>query len=919
MTRLIAFCILLLFVSSGYTQTLTVTHLQCENRVDPIGVDTRKPVFSWQLSTTAQSVKQTAYRIIVSDNDSLIEKNKGNIWDSQKLPSSASIQVEFKGKELQPAKKYYWKVMVWDNKGKTATSSVAEFQMGLLTSKDWSNAQWIGYEQLPDSNIILPLAHGRGKREWGARKDILPMLRKTFTVSKSVKQATAYISGLGQFEMSVNGEKTGDHFLDPGWTEYTKHALYVSFDITSQVREGDNTIGVMLGNGFYYIPGERYRKLTGAYGYPKMIMKLVIEYTDRTTESIVSDASWKTAPSPVTFSSIYGGEDYDAGLEQAGWNTPAFNASKWKNAIVTTGPPLLQSQMAEPIKVMERFPIASASQVKPNTWVFDLAQNFSGIPSITVRGNKGDTVRIIPAELVNEDGSANQRGSGGPSFYNYVLNGNEKETWQPRFTYYGFRYLQVQTIGIDSTKQPEILNVEGLHIRNAAPAIGAFTCDNELFNKTYDLINWAIKSNMVSLFTDCPHREKLGWLEQTHLMGSSVQYNYDVAALYKKIAKDMINAQTPEGLIPEIAPEFVHFEDPFRDSPEWGSAAIIVPWDIYKWYGDKRSLTESYDMMKKYIDYLRSKANNHILTQGLGDWYDLGPDKPGFSQLTKKGITATAIYYYDLTLMTEIAKLLNKPVDAKQYHQLSMAVKNAFNKQFFDKENLRYDSASQTANAMALFMGLVEPKYRDRVLNTLENNIMNLDKNELLPPALTAGDIGYRYVLKALEQEDKNFVIFEMNRRSDIPGYGFQLKKGATALTESWQALPSVSNNHFMLGHLMEWFYSGLAGIRNASDGIGFNKIDIVPGYGNIISAAKASFESPYGTIRSEWQVGKDSLEIKVEVPVNTTATVHFPQAPGTMIIWMNGKAVQAPSTAKTTDKRKISVGSGKYIFVIKL
>lgn len=912
MTRLIASCILLLLTSCGYTQSLTITHLQCENRSNPIGVDTKKPVFSWQLQSTAQSVRQTAYRIIVSDSDSLIEKNKGNIWDSQKLPSSASIQVGYKGKDLQPAKKYYWKVTVWDNKGKTATSSIASFQMGLLTTKDWSNAQWIGYEQLPDSGILLPLAHGRGKREWGARKNILPMLRKAFTINKTIKQATAFISGLGQFEMSINGEKTGDHFLDPGWTEYTKHALYVSFDITNQLREGDNAIGVMLGNGFYYIPGERYRKLTGAYGNPKMIMKLVIEYTDHTTESIVSDGSWKTAPSPVIFSSIYGGEDYDAGLEQAGWNTPTFNDSKWKNAVVIAGinPPLLQSQMGEPIKVMEKFPIASANQVRPNTWVFDLAQNFSGIPSITVRGNKGDTVRIIPAELVNEDGSVNQRNSGSPSFYNYILKGNEKETWQPRFTYYGFRYLQVQAIGVDSTKLPEILNVEGWHIRNAAPAVGTFTCSNELFNKTYDLINWAIKSNMVSLFTDCPHREKLGWLEQTHLMGSSVQYNYDVAALYKKITKDMIYAQTPEGLIPEIAPEFVHFEDPFRDSPEWGSAAIIVPWHIYKWYGDKRTLTESYDMMKRYIEYLRSKADDHILTQGLGDWYDLGPDRPGFSQLTKKGITATAIYYYDLTLMTEIAKLLNKPADAKQYHQLSMAVKNAFNKRFFDTEKLQYDSASQTANAMALYFGLVEPKYRDSVQVALVRDIRSRDN------ALTAGDIGYRYVLKALEQAGLNSVIFDMNNRDDVPGYGYQLKKGATALTESWQALPSVSNNHFMLGHLMEWFYAGVAGIRNAEDGIAFNKIDIVPEPVGNLSWAKATFNSPYGVIKSEWTSKWEDLvniiEIKVDIPANTTATIWLPLDCASLSDDKNNPVIYHGA------KRKVTVGSGTHTFKLR-
>lgn len=893
MIRLIAgsLSILSLFIAiSGYAQPLTVTNLRCESRTNPIGVDTKKPVFSWELRSTQQNVMQSAYRIIVSDNDSLFEKDQGNIWDSKKITSSASIQVEYKGKELQPAKKYYWKLMVWDNKGNLSQWAKAEFQMGLIAIDPigWSNAKWIAYDILPDSNKIIPFAHGRGKKEWGARKDILPLLRKSFTISKPIKQATAFICGLGQFELSINGEKTGDHFLDPGWTQYSKHALYVSFDISRQLKQGENAIGVMLGNGFYYIPGERYRKLTGAFGYPKMILKLAIEYTDGTVQSIISDASWKTAPSPVIFSSIYGGEDYDAGLEQAGWNTDSFDDSKWKNAIITDGPPVLQSQMTEPVKIMDKFPIASASQLKSNIWVFDLAQNSSAIPFITVRGKKGDTVRIIPAELVNDDGSANQRGTGGPSFYTYILKGDGKESWRPRFNYYGFRYLQVQAIGKDSTQLPEILSVEGWHIRNAATTVGEFTSSNELFNKTNELINWAIKSNMVSVFTDCPHREKLGWLEQTHLMGNSVQYNYDIAALNRKITRDMMNAQTADGLMPGISPEFVHFEDPFRDSPEWGSAAIILPWYNYKWYGDKRTLTEAYDMMKKYIEYLRKKASNHILSQGLGDWYDIGPNRPGFSQLTKMGITATAIYYYDLMLMTEIATLLNKQADVKQYHQLSMAVKNAFNKKFFDTQKLQYDSASQTANAIALHVGLVEPKYRNAVIEALVKDIRSRNN------ALTAGDVGYRYVLRALEESGRNDVIFDMNSRDDVPGYGYQLKNGATALTESWQALPSVSNNHFMLGHLMEWFYTGLAGIRLAKNGVAFNKIEIAPQPVGDLTHVKARFASPYGPVVSEWKKENGNFALTVEIPANTTAVIYLP------------------------DGKKANVGSGKYTFNVK-
>ncbi len=612
--------------------------------------------------------------------------------------------------------------------------------------------------------------------------------------------------------------------------------------------------------------------MTGAFGLPKMIVRTIIEYTDGATENIISNESWKTAPSPVIFSSIFGGEDYDATLEQQGWNQAAFDDSKWKNAVLVKGSPVLESQMAEPVRIMERFSSAEKKSLKPNVWVYDLAQNFSGIPALTVSGNKGDTVRLIPAELINEDGSANQKGSGGPSYFTYILKGEGTETWQPRFTFYGFRYLEVHCIAKDSTqKPPEVANVEGLHIRNAAKTVGAFQSSNDLFNKTNTLIDWAIRSNTVSVFTDCPHREKLGWLEETHLMGSSVQYNYDIAALCKKVIKDMKNAQYANGMIPEISPEFTKFTPPFDESPEWGSAAIILPWYNYQWYGDKQTLIGAYDMMKGYVMYLKNKAKDNILSHGLGDWFDIGPNRPGVSQLTKMGVTGTATYYYDLTIMTQVARLLNKSSDEKLFIQLAADVKKSFNRHFFDKQKLQYDSASQTANAMALYMDLAEPQYKKAVVDALIKDIRSRNN------ALTAGDIGYRYVLRALENAGRSDVIFEMNNRDDVPGYGYQLKHGATALTESWQAYPSVSNNHFMLGHLMEWFYAGLAGIKQAKGSVAYKEIEIKPGPVGDITAAKASYHSPYGLIVSDWKKQDNFFELKVEIPANTVATVYLP------------------------------------------
>ncbi|MFI5131473.1 MAG: family 78 glycoside hydrolase catalytic domain [Chitinophagales bacterium] len=876
------------------SQKLAVTNLRCEYRQNPLGVDATKPRLSWELNSSQRNILQTAYRVLVADDPSLLEKNIGNIWDSKKKISKTSIQVEYNGKPLESVKKYFWKIMVWDNKGNvSAWSTEAYWQMGLLGKSDWKEAKWIGYDEIIDSLRIAPHIHLNGKRSWGARRNVLPMMRKEFTVNKAIKNATAFICGLGQFEMSLNGNKIGDHFLDPGWTNYSKHALYVTFDITDKLRQGKNAIGVMLGNGFYYIPGQRYRKMTGAYGHPKMIMLTVIEYTDGTVENIVSDENWKTFSSPVTFSSIFGGEDYDATKEQEGWNELGFrnDGLEWFDVTLTNGPEKLESQMAQPLKVMQRFTPKNKTQLSNSISVYDLAQNFSGIPFITVNGNRGDTIRIIPAELINEDGTANQRGTGSPSYFTYILKGGGDESWQPRFSYYGFRYLQVQCIASDSLKPlPRVRNIEGLHIRNAADAIGSFASSNELFNRTNTLIDWAIKSNTMSVFTDCPHREKLGWLEETHLMGSSVQYNYDIAALCKKVIRDMMNAQYPDGKIPEIAPEFTVFTPPFDESPEWGSAAVILPWYNYQWYGDKQTLIESYNMMKGYVMYLRNKATDNILSHGLGDWYDIGPNRPGVSQMTKMGVTGTATYYYDLKIMVQVAKLLNKGADAKMFEQLATNVKKSFSQHFYDKQKMQYDSASQTANAMALFMGLVEPQNKKAVVDALVKDIQTRNN------ALTAGDIGYRYVLRALEDAGRSDVIFAMNNRDDVPGYGYQLKHGATALTESWQAYPNVSNNHFMLGHLMEWFYAGLCGIKQAKDAVAFNKIEIRPQPVGDIKSARASFHSPYGEIKTDWKKDGKTFILNLTIPVNATAEIYLPG-----------------------NQKPVKIGSGKYTYTVKL
>jgi len=917
MSKLVIFSWLYFLSIPLFGQDIKVAQLDCEYRNNPIGINVLSPHLSWKLQSAKHNVTQVAYRILVSGSLNNLAHNIGDVWDSKKVTSSQSIQISYKGIKLLSTKTYYWKVCVWDNYGNQSPwSTSALWQMGLLNTEDWKGAKWIAYEKLADSNVnSLPTD---GKKDKYNGNNTLPMFRKAFAVTKTIKKATAFISGLGHFEMSLNGSKVGDDFLAPGWTKYDKEALYMAYDLTGQLRKGENVIGVMLGNGFYYIPPvkERYRKLKVAYGYPKMICRLLIEYTDGTSANIISNQTWKTAPSPITFSSIYGGEDYNANLEQKGWNLAAFNDSKWKASLLVDGPKL-NAQKEEPVKVFENFSVKTITPVANGEWVYDMGQNSSAIIELKVRGKRGDTVRITPAELLKADGSVTQKNIGGPSYFTYILKGEGAETWRPKFFYTGFRYLQVKG-GVPSGKENAsgktvIENLKALHIRNAAQQVGKFSSSNELLNKTFSLIDWAIKSNMVSVFTDCPHREKLGWLEELHLMGSSVRYNYNAAPLFKKALQDMKNSQLASGLIPEIAPEYVKFEwggDMFRDSPEWGSSGILMPWYLYQWYGDKQSMADYYPMMQRYINYLATKANNHILAQGLGDWYDLGEKPPGVSQLTPMGVTGTAIYYYDLKILEKMAALLGHKADASGYAKLAIEVRAAFNKKFFSAQSKQYATGSQSANAMAVYMELVDEKDKNAVINNLVKDIRDR-KN-----SLTAGDIGYRYVLRVLEDAGKSDVIFDMNSRSDVPGYGMQIAKGATALTESWAALPTVSNNHFMLGHLMEWLYSGIGGIRQAENSIAFNHIKIEPEVVGDLTSADVSYDTPYGRISTNWAKTDKNFTLEVNIPVNTKATVYFPACPKSVITEEYNSSFTGLGTEN--GKVKLTIGSGYYKFNLK-
>jgi alpha-L-rhamnosidase len=899
---------------------LKVIETVCENKTDPLGVPVKGIRFGWELSSIQNDQYQTAYQVVISTSIAKLNQGIYDVWNSAIVKSGESVLIPHNGKSLQPGTPYFWKVKVWDKHNIASEwSSTGHFCTGFEDTKDWKDARWIGYEDLPDSMRVVPGVHGlesslvgnMGKK--AMQRTVIPYFRKEFTSKKNIAAAYIFISGLGQYELSINGKKAGDGFLTPGWTYYDKTCLYNVLNITSLLTAGTNTIGVTVGNGFYNINRERYFKFVDAFGMPKLICRIKLIYTDGSVKDIVSDQSWMTAPSPITYSSIYGGEDYDARLEQPGWNKNRFNDSKWKKAELVKAP--LGRLLADPdhtVAVMDSFQVKKITEPKSSVYLYDMGQNASGIVELKVRGHKGQTVKLIPSEILTTGKLANQSATGGPYYFSYTLKGEGIETFRPKFTYYGFRYVQVEG-AVPSGKKSDLPIIEqltALHTRNSSPQNGTFKCSNELFNRTYTLINWAIKSNYQSVVTDCPHREKLSWLEQDYLMGNSIHYNLDNYNLYCKLVADLMDAQDPAGFVPDIAPEFVRFGGGFLDSPEWGSSAVILPWQLYNWYGDNTILEKAYPMVKKYVDYLESKSDHHILSYGLGDWFDYGPRQPGEAQLTPKALTATAIFYYDVMLLSKMSALLNKPDNATFYTQLASATKQAFNDKFLNKATSVYSTGSQTAMAMPLSVGLVDDGLRAAVLKNLTDSISEHKY------ALTAGDIGFHFLIDALDKGGRSDVIYAMNNRDNVPGYGYQLKKGATALTESWPALENVSNNHLMLGHIMEWFYSGLAGIGQEDSSVGFKLLKIRPQPVGDITNASGTFHTPYGWVSTNWKKQGDKFRLRVTIPPNSTANIYLPVKKDQKT-YKDGKLINGNIDIGGM-VAKIACGSGDYIFEVK-
>ena len=902
------FLLLAVMMATPAFARLTVTKQTC-NYQEGMAVVNDVATVGWQMVSDVNGDRQTAYQLVVRER---ITGRK--VYDTKRVRSENSQHIPL---PVLPfvSQGYEWKVRVWDAQGKASEWSRGQTLRVALPAEVMQSAKWIGAISRKDARI----PKGRWSNEvfkkdsfltkWAAvdtlsAKSII--LRGQFITmgfipiggSRKRVDAQLAICGLGHYVVYLNGMRIGSDEFAPLWSEYSRTTYYNIYDVTEQIRGGLNEIIVLLGNGFYNVQrGNRYSKLQASFGPPKLFARLDVRATNGERTVFTTDETWQVLPSPVTFNSIFGGESYDARLMPGMFPYDRVDHTDYPTAVSVEAPEgTLMAQEAPAVRIMEHYNVLSAvsstQQTKKGVLVFDMGQNLAGFPEITVQGKAGQTIKIIPAETLNADSLCDQRQTGRPHYYEYTLCGRRVgEKWHPWFSYYGFRYLQIEGAVMEGMDNPDhlpvITKLQSCFVYNSAPEVSSFECSNDLFTRTHRLIERAERSNMQAVLTDCPHREKLGWLEQDHLCGPSLLYNYDMGAYIPKIIRDITDTQKPNGMVPTTAPQYVSFGNLFDDSPEWGSTLIILPFMYYDHYGDSTLIVRNYDAMRRYVDYLTSRSDDGIVSHGLGDWYDYGPWRAGFSRNTPVPLVATAHYIYDLQLLTRAARMTGNSADERHYQSLLNDVTDAFNRHFFHPDSCYYGSNSQASNALPLYLGIVPspqpspslhplPKQGGpgRVLEgqgwvpvVLQNLIADIRAHGT---RLTTGDVGNRYLFQALAQNGQNELLFSMLNHYETPGYGYQLSQGATTLTEQWDPRQGSSQNHFMMGQIDEWLFRTLAGIGQQAGTTGMKRLEIRPQLVGDLQWVKAKTETLFGEVA----IYATKHSISVDIPVGSTARI---------------------------------------------
>lgn len=831
-----------------------ITNLRCEYLTNPISIDVATPRFTWE-----SDVNQQSFQLLVATDKNLLKSERADCWISERINGETNL-ITYKGKPLKSHSTYYWQIMVWDKKGKKSVSSIAQFESSKMSSTDWK-AQWITDEHAKEYKPS-------------------PLFRKTFVSENHIKKARLYVSGLGYYEMFINGKKAGNSVLDPGYTDFRKRVLYASYDVTKMLQKGKNTLAAVLGNGWFNVQSIAVWNFDMAAWRkrPQLIAELHIEYTNGIKTIIPTDRTWKTATGAYLFNSLYTGDTYDARLEQKGWNTTKFDDSSWKYSQITDSPaPLLLSQSMPSIKKTKEFKAVSMKKFSNKLYVFDMGMNLAGVAQIKLKGKAGTVITLKYSEKIDTTGRADQSNltihfkpnknrvpvpevDPNDKFQTdtYILKGEGTETFTPSFTYHGFQYVEVvSNKPVKLTKE----SVTAHFIHTDVEQVGSFSCSNDLLNKIWNATRQSYLSNLHSIPTDCPQREKNGWTADAWVSMDFGLQNFDAITVYEKWVNDIVDNEAGKGYISCIIPS-AGWDLGNGCGPVWAGAIFFVPDKIDQYYGDITAIKRLYSVCERYLQFLKTQEENGILTQGLGDWVY-------YKTSTPSTFTSTAFYFEENKLMAQFARKLGK--DATPYENKAKELLTTLNIRFFKPDSLIYANGSQAAMATALYFGIVPKEYDSKVAAKLHEMIQKNDYQ------LDFGMIGSKFMLPVLVKYGYAEAAYKMVTKETVPSWGAFIKQGYKTLPESWtvnNASNDASLNHIFLGDVSAWMMKTFTGINFDDENRGYSHIIIKPYFVKNLNWAKAEYWSIKGLIKSEWRRKGNIIVLTVTVPTNTTATL---------------------------------------------
>jgi alpha-L-rhamnosidase len=864
--------ITLLITGSIFSQNISVKNLQCEMLTNPLGIDVLQPRLSWQFDTNATEVEQTAYHILVASTQEKLNNNQGDLWDSGKVESNQSVNIVYSGKTLDSRDEAFWKVQVWTNKGETQWSDSGLWSMGILTYAEWKSTRWIGNNHLFEGDSIGQFS------KLSAR-----YIRKQIDLKKKVKNAKVYIMGMGLYEFYINGEKIGNQVLAPVPTDYTKNVKYNVFDVTSNLKEGENVLGTILGNGRFFAMRQEYKPYKiQTFGFPKMALQLVVEYEDGSKETIKTDESWKFTPKgPIRANNEYDGETYDARKEMPNWNNVDFDDSDWLNLMWVQEPGgFPEAQMTPNMVVKSEVTPISISATKNNSYILDMGQNMVGWLQLKVKGNRGDKITMKFAESLKDDGSlyiANLRDARVTD--EYILKGEGEEIWEPKFVFHGFRFVEVSGFNY----KPTINDFVGKVVYDDMETTGTFECSNQTMNQIFKNAFWGISGNYKGMPIDCPQRnERQPWLGDRTTGAYGESFLFDNQTLYAKWLDDIKFSQTLDGGIPDVAPAFWRY---YGDGVTWQGAYIKVADMLYNQFGDINVIKDHYPYMKKWMLYMEDNylKNDLMNKDKYGDWC-VPPESLEIirsqdpTRLTDGEVLSSAFYYHLLQLMEKFAKITNADAnEIEHYNDLAERIKKAFNAKYLNVETNSYANNTVTANVLPLAFGMVPEDLKDKVFQNMVHEVEVTKQGHI-----STGVVGTQFLMRTLTDFGRGDLAYKLASNKTYPSWGYMVENGATTIWELWNgntADPEMnSQNHVMLlGDLMIWYYENMAGIKSSPDAPGFKKIIMKPDFDAGLSYVNASYKSIHGLIKSHWKKNKNKLEWEITIPPNSSAKIYLP------------------------------------------